>query len=156
MRRKYFGTDGVRGRVGELPITPDLVMRLGYAAGKVFAAERDLPSGEHAAVVIGKDTRISGYMLESALQAGLSAAGVDIYLSGPMPTPAVAYLTRALRLQAGIVISASHNPFEDNGIKFFSASGTKLPDAIEQAIERGMDAPISCVSSKELGKAFRV
>src|SRR6185436_7517004 len=139
--RKYFGTDGVRGRVGELPITPELVMRLGYAAGKVLTAEHELPSGEHAAVLIGKDTRISGYMLESALQAGLSAAGVDIYLSGPMPTPAVAYLTRALRLQAGIVISASHNPFEDNGIKFFSADGNKLPDSVEHAIEARLDAP---------------
>ncbi|MFL6581992.1 MAG: phosphoglucosamine mutase, partial [Burkholderiales bacterium] len=108
--RKYFGTDGVRGRVGESPITPEFVMRLGYAAGKVLAGEQDLPGGDHASVLIGKDTRISGYMLESALQAGLSAAGVDIYLAGPMPTPAVAYLTRALRLQAGIVISASHNP----------------------------------------------
>ncbi|HEV8262722.1 MAG TPA: phosphoglucosamine mutase [Burkholderiales bacterium] len=154
--RKYFGTDGVRGRVGELPITPDLVMRLGYAAGKVLAAERELPSGEHAAVLIGKDTRISGYMLESALQAGLSAAGVDIYLSGPMPTPAIAYLTRALRLQAGIVISASHNPFEDNGIKFFSADGNKLPDSVEQAIEARLDAPLETMPSAQLGKARRI
>ena len=154
--RKYFGTDGVRGRVGELPITPELVMRLGYAAGKVLAAERELPSGEHAAVLIGKDTRISGYMLESALQAGLSAAGVDIYLSGPMPTPAVAYLTRALRLQAGIVISASHNPFEDNGIKFFSADGNKLPDSVEHAIEARLDAPLETMPSAQLGKARRI
>src|SRR6476646_5034143 len=121
--RKYFGTDGVRGRVGEPPITPELVMHLGYAAGKVLAGvERRPAGGEPPAVVIGKDTRISGYMLESALQAGLSAAGVDIYLRGPMPTPAVAYLTRALRLQASIVISSSHNPYEDNGIKFFSST----------------------------------
>jgi phosphoglucosamine mutase len=156
MTRKYFGTDGVRGRVGELPITPELVMRLGYAAGKVLAAERELPSRERAAVLIGKDTRISGYMLESALQAGLSAAGVDIYLSGPMPTPAVAYLTRALRLQAGIVISASHNPFEDNGIKFFSADGNKLPDSVEHAIEARLDAPLETMPSAQLGKARRI
>jgi phosphoglucosamine mutase len=154
--RKYFGTDGVRGRVGESPITPDFVMRLGYAAGKVLAAERDLPDGEHASVLIGKDTRISGYMLESALQAGLSAAGVDIYLAGPMPTPAVAYLTRALRLQAGIVISASHNPFEDNGIKFFSADGNKLPDEIELAIEARLDRPLDIMPSAQLGKARRL
>jgi len=154
--RKYFGTDGVRGRVGEPPITPDLVMHLGYAAGKVLAARVELPPGEHPAVLIGKDTRVSGYMLESALQAGLSAAGVDIYLAGPMPTPAVAYLTRALRLQAGIVISASHNPFEDNGIKFFSGDGNKLPDATEQAIERLLDAAIETMPSAELGKARRL
>ena len=154
--RKYFGTDGVRGRVGESPITPDFVMRLGYAAGKVLAAEQDLPAGEHASVLIGKDTRISGYMLESALQAGLSAAGVDIYLAGPMPTPAVAYLTRALRLQAGIVISASHNPFEDNGIKFFSADGNKLPDETELAIEARLDQPLEIMPSAQLGKARRL
>ena len=154
--RKYFGTDGVRGRVGEPPITPDFVMRLGYAAGKVLAAGQDLPPGEHASVLIGKDTRISGYMLESALQAGLSAAGVDIYLAGPMPTPAVAYLTRALRLQAGIVISASHNPFEDNGIKFFSADGNKLPDAVEHAIESRLDRPLEIMPSAQLGKARRL
>ena len=154
--RKYFGTDGVRGRVGESPITPDFVMRLGHAAGKVLAAGQDLPAGEHAAVLIGKDTRISGYMLESALQAGLSAAGVDIYLAGPMPTPAVAYLTRALRLQAGIVISASHNPFEDNGIKFFSADGNKLPDAVEHAIEARLDQPLGVMPSAQLGKARRL
>jgi phosphoglucosamine mutase len=154
--RKYFGTDGVRGRVGDAPITPDFVMRLGYAAGKVLAAGQDLPTGDHAAVLIGKDTRISGYMLESALQAGLSAAGVDTYLAGPMPTPAVAYLTRALRLQAGIVISASHNPFEDNGIKFFSADGNKLPDAVEHAIETRLDLPLEVMSSAQLGKARRI
>jgi phosphoglucosamine mutase len=156
MIKKYFGTDGVRGRVGEPPITPELVLRLGHAAGRVLAAESARRPGETPAVLIGKDTRISGYLLEAALESGLSAAGVDVYLSGPLPTPAVAYLTRALRLSAGIVISASHNPFEDNGIKFFSAAGTKLPDAVEQAIERGMTEPVVCVPSKELGKAFRV
>jgi len=154
--KKYFGTDGVRGRVGEPPITPELVLRLGYAAGRVLAAASATRSGETPAVFIGKDTRISGYMLEAALESGLSAAGVDVYLSGPLPTPAVAYLTRALRLSAGIVVSASHNPFEDNGIKFFSAAGTKLPDAVELAIEQGMEAPLTCVPSAELGKAFRV
>jgi phosphoglucosamine mutase len=157
MSRKYFGTDGVRGRVGEPPITPDFAMRLGYAAGKVLvAAEHDALHGEHPAVLIGKDTRISGYMLESALQAGLTAAGVDVRLTGPMPTPGVAYLTRALRLQAGVVISASHNPFEDNGIKFFSASGTKLPDEVELAIEAALDAPMQTAASKQLGRVKRV
>src|SRR5262249_14568050 len=153
---KYFGTDGVRGRVGEAPITPELVLRLGYAAGRVFAAESAGHPGETPGVLIGKDTRISGYLLEAALESGLSAAGVDGYLTGPLPTPAVAYLTRALRLSAGIVISASHNPFEDNGIKFFSAAGTKLPDATEQAIEHGIEGAIACVPSADLGKAFRV
>lgn len=157
MSRKYFGTDGIRGKVGDAPITPDFVMRLGYAAGRVLAGiDHHLSRGEHPAVLIGKDTRISGYMLESALQAGLSAAGVDVLLTGPMPTPAVAYLTRALRAQAGIVISASHNPFEDNGIKFFSADGTKLPDAIELAIEAELDQPMQVRSSAELGKARRI
>jgi phosphoglucosamine mutase len=157
MSRKYFGTDGVRGRVGELPITPELIMHLGYAAGKVLAGADVRPSGsEPPAVLIGKDTRISGYMLESALQAGLSAAGVDIYLCGPMPTPAVAYLTRALRLSAGIVISASHNPFEDNGIKFFSAAGDKLPDSVEQQIEARLEDAIVTAPSAELGKARRI
>jgi phosphoglucosamine mutase len=156
MARKYFGTDGIRGRVGEAPITPEFVMHLGYAAGKVLAAGNALPSAEHSAVLIGKDTRISGYMLESALQAGLSAAGVDIYLAGPMPTPAVAYLTRALRLQAGIVISASHNAFEDNGIKFFSGDGNKLPDSVEHAIEAQIDAPLETMPSAQLGKARRI
>jgi len=157
MARKYFGTDGVRGRVGEMPIMPDFVMRLGYAAGKVLAsADWHLSQGERPAVLIGKDTRISGYMLEAALQAGLSAAGVDSLLTGPMPTPAVAYLTRALRLQAGIVISASHNPFEDNGIKFFSSNGNKLPDETEEAIEAGIDAPLTPKPSEQLGKARRV
>jgi phosphoglucosamine mutase len=158
MTRKYFGTDGVRGKVGELPITPELVMHLGYAAGKVLAgrASHAAATGDPPAVLIGKDTRISGYMLESALQAGLSAAGVDIYLSGPLPTPAVAYLTRALRLQAGIVISASHNLFEDNGIKFFAASGDKLPDITEQEIERRLEDPIVTAPSAALGKARRI
>ncbi len=157
MARRYFGTDGVRGRVGDPPITPDFVMRLGYAAGTVLAAAEAVRSGgDHAAVVIGKDTRISGYMLESALEAGLSAAGVDVLLCGPMPTPAVAYLTRALRLQAGIVISASHNPFEDNGIKFFSAEGAKLPDATEEAIEAALDLPMLTMPSARLGRARRV
>jgi len=155
MSRKYFGTDGIRGRVGEFPITPQFVMSLGYAAGRVLAGAEHT-AGERSAVLIGKDTRISGYMLESALQAGLIAAGVDVYLAGPIPTPAVAYLTRTLRLQAGIVISASHNPFEDNGIKFFSASGNKLPDSIEHAIEAGVDQPIKIESSNQLGKARRL
>ena len=154
--KRYFGTDGVRGRMGEAPITPELVLKLGYAAGRVLVREASSRSGETPAVLIGKDTRISGYLLEAALEAGLSAAGVDVYLTGPLPTPAVAYLTRGLRLSAGIVISASHNPFDDNGIKFFSALGTKLPDAVEQSIEAGMEGPLACVSSKELGKAFRV
>lgn len=155
MSKKYFGTDGIRGRVGDFPITPQFVMNLGYAAGRVLAGAEHT-AGERSAVLIGKDTRISGYMLESALQAGLIAAGVDVYLAGPIPTPAVAYLTRTLRLQAGIVISASHNPFEDNGIKFFSASGSKLPDEIEHAIEAGLDQPIAIESSSHLGKAKRL
>lgn len=155
MSRKYFGTDGIRGRVGEFPITPQFVMSLGYAAGKVLA-QAEHTAGERSAVLIGKDTRISGYMLESALQAGLIAAGVDVYLAGPIPTPAVAYLTRTLRLQAGIVISASHNPFEDNGIKFFSATGSKLPDSVEHAIEAGVDGEITIESSHHLGKAKRL
>src|SRR5437899_5701987 len=154
--KTYFGTDGVRGRVGEPPITPELVLRRGYAAGGVFAAESEAHPGETPAVLIGKDTRISGYLLEAALEAGLSAAGVDVYLSGPLPTPAVAYLTRALRLSAGIVISASHNPFDDNGIKFFSEAGSKLPDSIEQSIESVMGRPLACVPSAQLGKARRI
>lgn len=160
MTRKYFGTDGVRGRVGQSPITPDFVMRLGYSAGKVLVAhgvkQGHLKTGDRPEVLIGKDTRISGYMLEAALEAGFAAAGVDVCLVGPMPTPAVAYLTRALRLQAGIVISASHNPYYDNGIKFFSAQGTKLDDAIEAEIEAGIDAPLMCVPSSELGRARRI
>src|SRR5438132_5789416 len=150
MSKNYFGTDGVRGRVGDAPITPELVLRLGHAAGRVLVAESAGRLGETPAVLIGKDTRISGYLLEAALEAGLSAAGVDVYLTGPLPTPAVAYLTRALRLSAGIVISASHNPFEDNGIKFFSETGAKLPDAVEQAIEAEMQRPITCVRSADL------
>jgi phosphoglucosamine mutase len=154
MARKYFGTDGVRGLVGKSPITPDFVMRLGYAAGKVLA--KDNAKSGRPTVLIGKDTRISGYMLEAALEAGFSAAGVDVMLAGPMPTPAIAYLTRALRLQAGVVISASHNPFQDNGIKFFSEHGTKLPDAVELEIEDAIDQPMGCVSSEKLGRATRL
>jgi phosphoglucosamine mutase len=154
MTRKYFGTDGVRGTVGETPMTPDFVMRLGYAAGKVLSGEMS-GSGAHPAVLIGKDTRISGYMIESALEAGFSAAGVDVHMSGPLPTPAVAYLTRALRLSAGVVISASHNPYPDNGIKFFSGDGFKLDDAIEAAIEAEMDEPIKCNPAAKLGKVWR-
>jgi phosphoglucosamine mutase len=152
MGRKYFGTDGVRGRVGEAPITPDFVMRLGYAAGRVLAQR----TGPRPAVLIGKDTRISGYLLEAALEAGFSAAGVDVMLSGPLPTPAVAYLTRALRLSAGVVISASHNPFDDNGIKFFSSDGNKLPDETEARIEEAIEAPMGCVRSESLGRAKRI
>jgi phosphoglucosamine mutase len=154
MGRKYFGTDGIRGHVGQPPITPDFVMRLGYAAGKVLA--HDATSSTRPTVLIGKDTRLSGYMLEAALEAGFSAAGVDVMLAGPMPTPAIAYLTRALRLSAGVVISASHNPYHDNGIKFFSASGNKLPDTVELAIEAALESPLVCVSSEKLGKAKRL
>ena len=156
--RRYFGTDGIRGRVGETPITPEFMMRLGYAAGKVLIVEagKSGRGGDHPAVLIGKDTRISGYMLESALQAGFSAAGVDVTLAGPMPTPAVAYLTRALRQSAGIVISASHNPYDDNGVKFFSADGNKLPDDVEQRIESALDDSMVCRLSAKLGKARRV
>ncbi len=155
MARQYFGTDGIRGEVGISPITPEFVMRLGYAAGKVLAQAESVGTNRPT-VLIGKDTRISGYMLEAALEAGFSAAGVDVMLAGPMPTPAVAYLTRALRLSAGVVISASHNPFQDNGIKFFSAQGNKLPDAVELAIEAALELPMSCVSSDKLGKARRL
>ena len=151
--RKYFGTDGIRGTVGEKPITPDFVLRLGHAAGLVLA--RETRSGRPA-VLIGKDTRVSGYMLEAALQAGFSSAGVDVVLCGPLPTPAVAYLTRAQRLSAGVVISASHNPYPDNGIKFFSSTGRKLADEIELEIEAEIDRPMNCVSSKQLGKARRL
>lgn len=154
MARKYFGTDGVRGRVGTAPITPDFVMRLGYAAGSVLAKAES--AGSRPVVLIGKDTRISGYMLEAALEAGFAAAGVDVMLAGPMPTPAIAYLTRALRLAAGVVISASHNPYEDNGIKFFSASGNKLPDAVELEIEAALETPMQCVESEKLGRAKRL
>jgi phosphoglucosamine mutase len=154
MTRKYFGTDGIRGQVGQPPITPDFMMRLGYAAGQVLAHEAS--GSNRPTVLIGKDTRLSGYMLEAALEAGFSAAGVDVMLAGPMPTPAIAYLTRALRLSAGVVISASHNPYHDNGIKFFSASGNKLPDTVELAIETALESPLSCVSSEKLGKARRL
>ena len=150
MTRKYFGTDGIRGKVGEFPITPDFVLKLGWAAGRVLAAE-----GE-GTVVIGKDTRISGYMFESALEAGLSAAGIDVVLTGPMPTPAIAYLTRTFNGQAGIVISASHNPFYDNGIKFFGGDGNKLSDEVELKIERLLESGIDVVASEELGKVRRL
>ncbi|OIN07774.1 phosphoglucosamine mutase [Oceanisphaera psychrotolerans] len=150
MSRKYFGTDGVRGRVGDYPITPEFVMKLGWAAGKVLSRIGTKK------VLIGKDTRISGYMLESALEAGLSAAGIQAALLGPMPTPAIAYLTRTFRAEAGIVISASHNPYYDNGIKFFAHDGTKLPDEVELAIEAMLDQPMDCVPSEQLGKASRI
>jgi phosphoglucosamine mutase len=150
VKRRYFGTDGIRGKVGEFPITPEFVLKLGWAVGRVLARSN---SGK---VVIGKDTRISGYMFESALEAGLSAAGVDVLLLGPMPTPAIAYLTRTLHADAGIVISASHNPFEDNGIKFFSSEGTKLPDEVELAIEAELDKPMEMAPPAELGKARRL
>ena len=151
--RKYFGTDGIRGLVGEDPITPNFMLRLGYAAGKVFSATHG--SGR-AKVLIGKDTRLSGYMLESALQSGLAAAGVDVLLAGPLPTPGVAYLTRVLRLSAGIVMSASHNPYQDNGVKFFSAKGNKLSDAVELEIEQHLASGSDAVSSEDTGKAKRV
>lgn len=156
MGRRYFGTDGVRGRVGETPITAEFVMRLGYAAGMTLVQREKLPHGDRPTVLIGKDTRVSGYMLEAALEAGFAAAGVDVMLAGPMPTPAVAYLTRALRLQAGVVISASHNPYFDNGIKFFSAAGSKLPDAVEEEIEARIDQPMGCVDSAGIGRARRI
>src|ERR1700680_970549 len=157
MAKKYFGTDGVRGRVGDMPITPDFFMRLGYAAGKELVARSHNPQEiERPTVLIGKDTRISGYMLESALEAGFCAAGVDVVLVGPMPTPGVAFLTRALRLSAGVMISASHNPYEDNGIKFFSADGMKLPDAVESEIESLLDGALTVAASAQLGKAERV
>ncbi len=154
MSRKYFGTDGVRGLVGEFPITPDFVMKLGQAAGRVL--KRHMQGHRRVRVVIGKDTRVSGYMLEAALQAGFSSSGVDVVLCGPIPTPAIAYLTRAQRADAGVVISASHNPYHDNGIKFFSESGTKFPDEVELEIEEELDKGFSCVESKDLGKAWRL
>lgn len=157
MARRYFGTDGIRGKVGEGPITPEFVLRLGYAAGKVLVgADRWARTGTRPTVLIGKDTRVSGYMLEAALEAGFSAAGVDVMLAGPMPTPGIAYLTRALRLAAGVVISASHNPYYDNGIKFFSADGNKLPDEVESQIEEHLELPLACASSEQLGKARRL
>ena len=150
-KKRYFGTDGIRGKVGQTPITPDFMLKLGWAAGKVFTQ-----GGNRSKILIGKDTRISGYMFEAALEAGLTAAGVDINLTGPMPTPAIAYLTRTLRAQAGIVISASHNSFEDNGIKFFSDNGTKLPDEVELAIEAELSMALTTVAPKFLGKASRI
>jgi len=153
-QRKYFGTDGVRGEVGGPVINAEFALRLGYAAGRVLAGKSS--AAGRPKVLIGKDTRISGYMLESALEAGLSAAGIDVLLAGPVPTPAVAYLTRALRLSAGIVISASHNPYQDNGIKFFSSGGMKLPDEVENAIEAAIDEPLGCVGSEALGRARRI
>jgi phosphoglucosamine mutase len=154
MKKQYFGTDGIRGEVGQFPIVPEFITRLGYAAGKVLSAQ--VKPGERCKVLIGKDTRVSGYLLEAALEAGFAAAGVDVMLCGPMPTPGVAYLTKALRLSAGVVISASHNPYQDNGIKFFSADGGKLTDEFELAIESELEKPMGCVSSEELGKAFRI
>ena len=154
MTRTYFGTDGIRGTVGQAPITPDFVMRLGYAAGIVLQTKRAL--GQRPSVLIGKDTRISGYLLEAALEAGFTSAGVDVVKTGPLPTPAVAYLTRALRMSAGIVISASHNPYQDNGIKFFSGDGNKLPDVMEQEIEAAIDEPMTCTTSDKLGKVRRM
>lgn len=148
--KKYFGTDGIRGEVGTYPITPDFVLKLGWATGRVFARQGG------GKILIGKDTRISGYMFESALEAGLTSAGMDINLLGPMPTPAVAYLTRTFHAQAGIVISASHNDFQDNGIKFFSAEGTKLPDEVELAIEEALEQELTTVNSAQLGKASRI
>jgi len=154
MKKQYFGTDGIRGEVGQFPIIPEFITRLGYAAGKVLSL--NAKPGERCKILIGKDTRVSGYLLEAALEAGFAAAGVDVMLCGPMPTPGVAYLTKALRLSAGVVISASHNPYQDNGIKFFSAEGGKLSDELEFAIEAELEKPMGCVSSKDLGKAFRI
>jgi phosphoglucosamine mutase len=151
MTRTYFGTDGIRGTVGQAPITADFMLRLGHAVGRVLKAREAKPT-----VLIGKDTRISGYMIESALEAGFASAGVDVLLTGPLPTPGVAYLTRALRLSLGVVISASHNPFDDNGIKFFSARGEKLPDAWEQQVEAALEQPAQWVDSAHLGKARRI
>ena len=154
MSRTYFGTDGIRGTVGAAPITPDFMLRLGHAVGQVLRT--GAISGSRPTVLIGKDTRISGYMIESALEAGFASAGVDVLLTGPLPTPGVAYLTRALRLDLGVVISASHNPFEDNGIKFFSARGEKLPDAWEEQVEVALASPQRWVGSSELGRARRL
>ena len=154
MTKKYFGTDGIRGEVGVPPIVPDFMLRLGYAAGKVLI--RHAKSNERQRVLIGKDTRVSGYLLEAALESGFSAAGVDVTLCGPMPTPGVAYLTKALRLSAGVVISASHNLYQDNGIKFFTAKGDKFSDAFEREIEQELENTMGCVSSDKLGKAYRL
>lgn len=150
MKKKYFGTDGIRGRVGEAPITPEFMLRLGWAAGKV------LGQGDHGSILVGKDTRISGYMFESALEAGLSSAGMDVSLLGPMPTPAIAYLTRTFHANAGIVISASHNPYYDNGIKFFDGNGTKLDDAVELQIESQLEKTMTVVESDQIGKVSRI
>ncbi len=150
MSRKYFGTDGIRGEIGKSPMTPDFALKLGWAAGKVLTKQGN------PLVVIGKDTRISGYMLETALQAGLVAAGINVHLLGPMPTPAVSYLTRTFRASAGIVISASHNPYQDNGVKFFSSEGTKLADEVEEEIESYLEREIETVSSEKLGKVTRI
>ena len=155
MSKKYFGTDGIRGRVGDGVINPEFVLKLGWAVGKVFAEERRGKSSI-GKVLIGKDTRISGYMFESALEAGLVAAGVDVALMGPMPTPAIAYLTRTFNARAGIVISASHNAYHDNGIKFFSGQGTKLPDDLELRIEAQLDQAMTTVDSNQLGKVSRI
>ena len=152
MTRKYFGTDGIRGRVGDAPVTPDFMLKLGWATGKVFAGE----DGTQPTVLIGKDTRVSGYMLESALQAGLVAAGANVKLLGPLPTPGIALLTRSQKAEAGIVISASHNPYFDNGIKFFNGQGSKLSDELELKIEAMIDAPMTTVDSEQLGKASRI
>ncbi len=154
MSKRYFGTDGIRGTVGEAPITADFMLRLGWASGRVFA--REAGEGARCTVIIGKDTRVSGYMFESALEAGLVAAGVDVKLLGPMPTPAVALMTRTQAAAAGIVISASHNPFQDNGIKFFGADGAKLPDDLEHAIEDQLEQPLTTVPSRQIGKVLRV
>jgi len=154
MKKQYFGTDGIRGEVGKFPIVPEFIMRLGYAAGVVLS--RNAKAGTRCKVLIGKDTRISGYLLEAALEAGYAAAGVDVQLCGPMPTPGIAYLTKALRLSGGVVISASHNPYQDNGIKFFTANGDKLTDEVELAIEAELAKPMGCVSSEKLGKAYRL
>ena len=156
MSKKYFGTDGIRGRVGNPPITPDFMLKLGWAAGTVFSELGGNGGGGRRKIIIGKDTRVSGYMFEAALEAGITAAGVDINLTGPMPTPAIAYLTRTLRAQAGIVISASHNRFEDNGIKLFSGEGAKLPDDLELAIEERLERPLTTVTPQSLGKATRI
>jgi phosphoglucosamine mutase len=156
MTRQFFGTDGIRGVVGQDPITPDFFIRLGFAIGSILVKNNTDKKIKHPSVVIGKDTRVSGYMLESALEAGFIAAGVNVYLTGPMPTPAIAYLTKALRSQAGIVISASHNPFPDNGIKIFSEAGEKLPDAFETEVELALNQPIKTVLPHDLGKAKRV
>ena len=154
MKKQYFGTDGIRGEVGQFPILPDFMTRLGYAAGIVLTSQAK--AGERCKVLIGKDTRVSGYLLESALEAGFVAAGVDVILCGPMPTPGVAYLTKALRLSAGVVISASHNLYQDNGVKFFSAQGDKLSDDFEFAIEAELNKPLGCVNSEHLGKVSRL